>query len=152
MRQIGCCQSASSHHCFTNVYCSLNQFSFVDCYFLFKSIGLVNVSLNFRMVLFLFSDTFHLIADFIITKGKMRKKKKSFVVFVSFTFCIQTIPITAHNYFFSLSLSSISMRNVVLIELILNVLHAPFANNFRRKTMNSCIFLGSQQLLALCLR
>lgn len=65
---------ASSRHCFSTLICS--------------SLSHLNVSLNFRMVLILYSDTFHLMAGFYYnTKGKMRNKKK-FFAFVSFTFCI----------------------------------------------------------------
>lgn len=138
MCRFGCCRSIVTS-LFPYTYCSLNQFSFCRLLRLILSLLCSNVSLNFRMVLFLYSDTFQIIADFIT----MRNKKKVFLRFCVFQFlnCIQTIPITAHNFFFLSSQSS--MRNVALIELILNVLHASSSNKFQRKTMNSGIFVGS---------
>lgn len=97
-----CCQSITSLflHSFVHLtpYGFLNQFSFVDFYF-FIQVYRLNVSLNFRMVLFLYIDTFHLITDFIIiTKEKMRNKKV--FRFLFYLLCLsKTIPITANNYF-----------------------------------------------------
>lgn len=135
MCRFGCCKSFVTS-LFPYTYCSLNQFSF--CRLLLLILGLLrsNVSLNFRMVLFLY--TFQLNADFIT----MRNNKKSF------SFLCLSILVLYPNYSnycaqFLFSVSSISMRNVALIELILNVLHASSTNKFQRKTMNSGIFVGS---------
>lgn len=95
------------------------------------------------MLLFLYTRTctFHLIARFYCyTRGKMRNKKSfhRFYVFY-FLYCVQTIPITAPQFLFPLNLDAICGIDWINFASTARA----STNNFRRKTMDSCIFLGS---------
>lgn len=135
------------HHSNTRTYCC----SWSIFFFLFQVYGRSNVSLIFRMLLFLRTPTFHLAADFIIILQKEKcDTKKVFVGFVSFKQFVLNPNYSNYCAQFRLPFA-IPIRTVALIESILWVLHARLLTSFVEKQWIR-LFFRAQQLRALCVR